>query len=144
MNSDKYCFIHGLKRKHANLILGFNGKIYDHQLLGFLTVEATTLSPNTISVKKLSNIWYVSSEYDWIKDLCDDESYLFDANYLPHSGLFYHLSGCILSAFSNGVGLALNGKITTSYNLSDDELENIKLEILNLENRTVFFKSVEA
>ena len=75
--------------------------------------------------------------------MCDDESYLFDPNYLPNADMFYHLSGCILSAFSNGVGLALDGKITTSYNLSNNELENIKIEVSNLENRVVFFKSVE-
>jgi hypothetical protein len=109
MNSEKYCFINGLK-KHANLIFGYNGNLYDRQLLGFVTVEASIFSDNPISVKKLSNIWYVTSEHDWISNLCDDESYLFEPNYLPGADNFYHLSGVILSAFSNGVGLALNGK----------------------------------
>jgi hypothetical protein len=38
MNSEKYCFINGLK-KHANLIFGYNGNLYDRQLLGFVTVR---------------------------------------------------------------------------------------------------------
>ena len=64
MNSEKYCFINGLKKKHANLIFGYNGNLYDRQLLGFVTVEASIFSDNPISVKKLSNIWYVTSEHD--------------------------------------------------------------------------------
>ena len=144
MNSDRYSFINGLKRRHANLIFGYNGKLYDKQLLGFVTVEAALFSPNAINIKKVSNIWYVSSEYDWINDLCDEESYLFDANYLPGAGNFYHLSGTILSAFSNGVGLALNGKITISYNLTDSDLREIKNEVENLKKRVIFFKSIDS
>lgn len=143
MNSEKYTFINGLKRRHANLIFGYNDNIYDRHLLGFITVEATLLSQNAISIKKISSIWYVASDYDWIKDLCDEDNYLFDANYLPGVGDFYHLSGTILSAFSNGVGLALNGEITNSYNLTDSDLNEIKIEVENLKNRVVFFKSVE-
>lgn len=144
MNSEKYCFINGLKKKHANLIFGYNGNLYDRQLLGFVTVEASIFSDNPISVKKLSNIWYVTSEHDWISNLCDDESYLFEPNYLPGADNFYHLSGVILSAFSNGVGLALNGKITISHNLTDEDLNEIRIEVTNLENRVVFFKSVDS
>ena len=91
---------------------------------------------------KRSNIWYVVSEYDWINNLCDDESYLLEPNYFPGADNFYHLSGAILSAFSNGVGLALDGKITTSYNLSDNDLNEIKKEVEQLKGRIIFFKSV--
>ena len=143
VDSEKYCFINGLKRRHANLIFGYNGNLYDRQLLGFNTAEAAALSPDSISVKKLSNIWYVVSEYDWINNLSDDESYLFKPNYLPDADNFYHLSGAILSAFSNGVGLALNGEITTSYNLSDNDLSQIKNEVEQLKSRVVFFKSID-
>jgi hypothetical protein len=52
MNSEKYCFINGLK-KHANLIFGYNGNLYDRQLLGFVTVEASIFSDNPISVKTI-------------------------------------------------------------------------------------------
>ncbi|MEG0651401.1 MAG: hypothetical protein RR479_04155, partial [Acinetobacter sp.] len=143
MNTEKYCFINGLKRRHANLIFGYNGNLYDRQLLGFITVEAAILSTNPISVKKLSNIWYVVSEYDWISNLCDDESYLLEPNYFPDANNFYHLSGSILSAFSNGVGLALDGEITTSYNLCDNDLNEVKNEVEQLKGRVIFFKSVD-
>ena len=62
---------------------------------------------------------------------------------MPDTELFYHLSGTILAAFSNGVGLALDGKITISHHISERELETIQLEIDQLSGRTVFFKSVE-
>ena len=41
------------------------------------------------------------------------------------------------------MGLALDGKITTSYNLSDNDLNEIKKEVEQLKNRVVFFKSVD-
>mgnify|MGYP006175385453 FL=1 len=132
-----------MKRRHANLIFGYNGNLYDRQLLGFITVEVAILSTNPISVKKLSNIWYVVSEYDWISNLCDDESYLLEPNYFPDANNFYHLSGSILSAFSNGVGLALDGEITTSYNLCDNDLNEVKNEVEQLKGRVIFFKSVD-
>jgi F0F1-type ATP synthase delta subunit len=40
------------------------------------------------------------------------------------------------------VGLALDGKITTSYNLSDNDLNEIKKEVEQLKGRIIFFKSV--
>lgn len=51
VDSEKYCFINGLKRRHANLIFVYNGNLYDKQLLGFITAEAAALSPDSISVK---------------------------------------------------------------------------------------------
>ncbi|MDV2440826.1 hypothetical protein QR665_15295 [Acinetobacter gerneri] len=143
MDIEKYRFIDGLKRKHANLIFGYNGNIYDRHLIGFITTEAAVFSPNAVSVRKIGNMWFVTSSLDWISHLCDDDSYLFKPNYMPDAGLFYHLSGTILAAFSNGVGLALDGKITISHHISERELETIQLEIDQLSGRTVFFKSVE-
>ncbi|OUY08303.1 hypothetical protein [Acinetobacter populi] len=143
MQNQCYTFIKSLRKRHASLVFGYNGNLYDRQLLGFITFEAALLSPDAISVKKLSNIWYITSKYDWIGDLCDDESYLLKPNYLPCADLFHHLAGVILAAFSNGVGLALDGEITASYNLDKSELDNIALEIKNMDKRVLFFKSVE-
>ena len=40
MDIEKYSFIDGLKRKHANLIFGYNGNIYDRHLIGFISKRA--------------------------------------------------------------------------------------------------------
>jgi hypothetical protein len=143
MTFDKQYYINALKKRHSHLVFGYNGTVYDHQLIGYIVTEATLLSPNSIHVKKQSDIWYVVSEHDWINEICDDESYLFTEKYFGDPDDFYHLSGVVLSAFSNGVGLALDGKITISHHISERELEAIQPEIDQLSGRTVFFKSVE-
>ena len=41
------------------------------------------------------------------------------------------------------MGLALDGEITTSYNLCDNDLNEVKNEVEQLKGRVIFFKSVD-
>ncbi|WP_312971135.1 hypothetical protein [Acinetobacter gerneri] len=141
ITDDKYVKV--LKKKYSRFVFGIDEPIRDEYLLGYITKEVGFLIKTGLQVFKRGNFWFINAE-DWVSNFTNNDlEYLFSYDVWYGFGYLSQVSGVVLSAFSNGVGLALDGKITASYNLTEEELSEISNEIEFLKNRVVFFKSVE-
>ncbi len=141
MEEQKDGFVKVLKKRHTNLIFGFDGHVYDRHLLGYISYEVGVLCKSDFQIKKIDQFWIINAEKDWVKFFTSiDQDYLFKALYLSY---FEHASGVVLAAFSNGVCMALSGKITISYNLTEKDLKFIQIQISNHTGRTLIFKTIE-
>lgn len=136
-------YIKVLKKKYSRFVFGIDEPIRDEYLLGYITKEVGFLIKTGLQVFKKGDFWFINAE-DWVSNFThNDLEYLFSYDIWYGFGYLSQVSGVVLSAFSNGVGLALDGKITASYNLNEEELSEIKAQIQNMRNRVIFFKSVE-
>ncbi|WP_140404386.1 hypothetical protein [Acinetobacter populi] len=141
---EKDTYVKVLRKKYADFLFGYNNQIYDEHLLGYITKEIGFLVKEDFNIYKIDNFWVLGTSLDWVKKFTKiDEDYLLKIDHWYGYGYYTQLSGVVLSAFSKGVGLALDGEITASYNLDKSELDDIALEIKNMDKRVLFFKSVE-
>lgn len=138
-------YVQAIRKRHANLLLGYHGCVADSHLLGWIINEAAVLCPDGVKVIKIDDYFFIGSSVDWLKKFCNqDDKYFLEYCPWPAYSENMQASGAILTAFSPVTGTALDGVLTWS-NLQDERDEkNLAILIKTIDcKRIIFFKSVE-